>query len=113
MGYLVYDGVDYPFDDRVLAHLKTAIGRKFRLHESFFLSWTKRSSDGGGRISLWLSPEHGLTFRFEGSRPPKLDETWLRILASLSNGPRGMVVMTEKEAMTFARSHPEARPADD
>lgn len=112
MGYLMYDGVDYAFEDRVLAHLKVAIGRKFRLHESFFLSWTKSSGDGGGRISLWLSPEHGLTFRFEGSRPPKLDETWLRVLAGLSNGPRGMVVMTEKDATTYARNHPEAQRID-
>lgn len=111
MGYLIYDGADYPFDDRVLAHLKIAIGRKFRLHESFFLSWTKSSGDGGGRISLWLSPQSGLTFRFVGSRPPKLDETWLRILVSLSNGPRGMVVMTEKEAAAFARNHPEVQSA--
>jgi hypothetical protein len=98
MGYLIYGaGAEYEIDDRVLAHLKIAIVAKLRLQESFLLNWAKASSEGGGRVSVWLSPAIPLQFRFSGSMPPELNREWLQALAHSSHGSRGMVLMGEDE----------------
>lgn len=107
MGYLVSGGSEYAFDDRTLAHLKAVIGRKLRRQESFFLSWTKPAEEGGGRVSLWLSPSSSMAFLFSGSRPPALNETWLKVLSLTSQTARGLIAMNEKEAEKYAKSHPE------
>lgn len=98
MGYLIYGaGAEYEIDDRVLAHLKIAIVAKLRLQESFLLNWAQSPSEGGGRVSVWLSPAVPLQFRFSGSRPPELNREWLQALAHSSHGSRGMVLMGEDE----------------
>lgn len=107
MGNLIYEGVEYPFDDRVLAHVKAAVGRKFGMRESFFLSWTKAKEDGGGRMSLWMCPGNSLGFSFATSRQPELDESWLRMLSVFPNSARGMVVVSEREAKKYAKEHPQ------
>lgn len=103
MGFLMYGGTqEYEFEDRTLAHLKVAITIKLRRQESFLMSWTNPAEKGGGRVSIWLTPNVPLTFRFNGSRPPQLDNTWLTVLNELSNTPRGLVVITEDEARRHA-----------
>lgn len=98
MGYLIYGaGAEYEIDDRVLAHLKIAIVAKLRLQESFLLNWTHPAAEGGGRVSVWLSPAIPLQFRFSGSKPPELNREWLQALAHSSHGSRGMVLMNEDE----------------
>ncbi|GAB3808790.1 hypothetical protein GCM10028798_35410 [Humibacter antri] len=99
MGYLVYnDRAQYRFDDRTLSHLKIAITSKLRLQEGFLLSWRVAPEDGGGRISIWLSPSIQLQFLFNEPAPPPLNPQWLEALARSSHGLRGMVVMAENEA---------------
>lgn len=99
MGYLVYnDRAQYRFDDRTLSHLKIAITSKLRLQEGFLLSWRVAPEDGGGRISIWLSPAIQLQFLFNEPVPPPLNPKWLESLSRSSHGTRGMVVMTEDEA---------------
>ncbi|WP_306455236.1 DUF7882 family protein [Leucobacter celer] len=106
MGHLVYAAsVEYPVEDRALAHLKVAIGMKLRRQESFFLSWTNPVERGSGRVSLWLSPSIPLIFRFSGSRAPELNETWIEVLGELSHTPRGLILITEKEAEAYAAQH--------
>lgn len=103
MGYLNYAAsTEYEIEDRTLAHLKVAVGLKLRRQESFFLSWSNPVERGSGRISLWLSPDIPLIFRFAGSRSPELNETWLSVLAQLSHTPRGLVLISETEAEAHA-----------
>lgn len=109
MGHLVYAAmVEYPVEDRMLAHVKAAVGVKFRRRESFFLSWSNPADRGSGRISLWLSPSMPLIFRFSGSRVPELNSTWVDVLCELSNTPRGLLLISEKEAELHAAQHPPA-----
>ncbi|WP_142121904.1 hypothetical protein [Rarobacter faecitabidus] len=104
MGYFVYGMVaEYEFEDRMLAHLKVAIGLKLRHHESFFVSWSNPVEKGSGRISLWVSPSIPLIFRFAGSRPPEINATWVNVLRDLSQSSRGLVVISEQEAEAYAR----------
>lgn len=56
-------------------------------------------------LSIWLSPAANLVFAFAGGRPPKLNPTWLKVLAATSNTPRGMVVVSEDEAESYAKNH--------
>lgn len=102
MGYLMYsNAAEYEFDDRTLAHLKVAINMKLRRQECFLMSWTNTVEKGSGRVSLWLSPNIPLVFRFSGSRAPQINEAWLRVLNELSHTPRGLVVVDEKEAEEY------------
>lgn len=65
------------------------------------MSWTNPVEKGSGRVSLWLSPNIPLVFRFSGSRAPQINEAWLRVLNELSHTPRGLVVVDEKEAEEY------------
>ncbi|PRI11406.1 hypothetical protein [Leucobacter massiliensis] len=103
MGNLRYGEADFEFDDRVLAHLKAAIGVKLRRRQSFFLHWTKPPTEGSGRVSLWISPDAPLAFRFGSSMPPELNHAWVRTLIHLAGTERGMRVVSEEEAEHFAK----------
>lgn len=104
MGYLIYGhGTEFEFDDRTLAHLKAAVSQKLRKQESFFISWTNPVDKGSGRVSMWVSPEIPLVFRFSGSRAAELNPVWLDVLCALANGPRGLVVVSEQEAEAHAK----------
>ncbi|WP_441328008.1 DUF7882 family protein [Leucobacter tardus] len=64
MGHMLYHGGQHEFDDRLLAHIRAAVGVKLRRHESFYLCWTKKLKEGDGRIAIWVTPYAPLTFRF-------------------------------------------------
>lgn len=104
MGHLIYDGQDHEFDDRVLAHVKAAVGQKLRRHEPFYLTWNKKLKEGDGRIAIWVSPYAPLTFRFSGSRQPELNPVWVRVLEESGNSPYGMQVMPEDAAESYAKT---------
>lgn len=107
MGYLIYgNAAEYEIEDRALAHLKVAVGYKLRRQESFFISWTVPVEKGGGRFSVWVSPNVPIVFKFAGSRPPEINQTWVTVLRQLSGTQRGLVLVTEKEAEEFARTNP-------
>lgn len=101
MGTLTYGASSFEMDDRLLAHLKIAIAAKLRLGEGFLLNWQLSPDKGAGRISLWLSPSAHLQFRFGGSKMPELNRRWLEALSRSSQGVRGMMAMTEEEAMSY------------
>lgn len=113
MGYLMYDGRDYEFEDRLLTHLKVAVGAKFRRRESFFLSWRVEPTNGSGRVSLWMDPSHHVGFRFAGSKPSAINKDWVTALIELAGTPRGIIAMSEKEAEAYMReqSNPAPQPA--
>lgn len=77
---------------------------KLRRQECFFLSWSNPAERGSGRVSLWMSPNIPIAIRFSGSKAPELNEVWLRVLNELSHTPRGLVVITEREAEAYALS---------
>ncbi len=102
MGSLVYgSALEYEFEDRVLAHLKIAIVTKLRLQESFLLNWVLPVERGSGRMSIWISPSIPLQFRFSGSRPPELNKVWLQALAHSAHSSRGMILMSEDDAIAY------------
>lgn len=105
MGHLIYDGKDHEFDDRLLAHLKTAIGQKLRRMEPFYLNWNKPLKEGDGRTAIWVSPYVPLTFRFSGSRQPEINPVWVKVLEDTANQSFGMQVMTEDQAERHAKEH--------
>ncbi len=99
MGHLIYGGTqEFEFEDRTLAHVKVAITVKLRRQESFLMSWVVPSEKGGGRVSLWISPSIPLIFQFSGSRAPQLNKVWIDALSELSHTPRGLVLLSEKDA---------------
>ena len=104
VGYLLYAGEEHEFEDRLLAHLKVAMGLKFRKQESFFLSWNLNLVNRSGRISVWMSPSQQIGFRFSGGKPAALNKEWVRVLVELSGSPRGMIAMTERDAVGYAAS---------
>lgn len=109
MGQLIYGcGAEYDFDDRQLAHLKVAITAKLRRQECFMLSWTIEAKRGAGRVSLWLSPAVPLQFRFAGGRRPTLNRTWIDVMVQFSNSARGLVVISESEALALSRGETSA-----
>lgn len=95
MGVLIYGaGSHYDFDDRVLAHLRAAIGNKLRRRESFFVEWTKGAVEGGGRVSLWITSDVPLQFRF-ALPEPSVNQAWVRALLDSSYTPGGMILTPE------------------
>ncbi|NEN05079.1 hypothetical protein G3T36_04260 [Diaminobutyricibacter tongyongensis] len=99
MGTLTYgEGQRFEFEDRLLAHMKLAIIAKLLRHESFLLNWTIPVEQGSGRMSLWISRETLLSFRFVGGRPPTINSRWVEALALTSLRTGGMQVIDEREA---------------
>ncbi len=107
MGFLIHGGTEYEFEDRLLAHLKMVIGQKLKKQECFFVSWTKSAEEGSGRVSVWLSPYTTVAFRFAGSRPPELNPAWVKVLIALSHSNRGLVVISEDDAVRYAQKNPD------
>ncbi len=99
MGTLTYGNEQrFEFEDRLLAHMKLAIVAKLLRHESFLLNWTIPPDQGSGRMSVWLSRETLLSFKFVGSRPPAINRRWVEALTLTSARTGGMQLMTEDEA---------------
>lgn len=92
MGTISYDRTVVEFDDRLLAHLQIVIVQKFRAGERFLMSWLNPQGNGGGRSSLWLTPDSPIQFTFVGSRVPAIDREWLDLLARSASTGQGLVV---------------------
>lgn len=109
MGKLVYASTaQFEFDDRVLSHVKVAVGAKLRRQESFYLSWTVPSSEGSGRRSLWVSPSIALEFHFHSARAPEINRVWVHALDLSASGDRGMIVMSEADAEAYVEDRTKA-----
>jgi hypothetical protein len=96
MGRLIYDNTTaVEFDDRVLAHLQPVIGTKLRRGESFYLTWTDDSSVGDGRNAIWLHPAVPLRLKYNGSRRPTINTTWIQQMMALANSTEGLRLRPE------------------
>lgn len=95
MGYIQYDGEEYDFDDRVLAHLQIVISTKLRRHEDFFLSWTQPLERGSGRHAIWIDNGIPLHFFYSGSRPASINRDWLDALILSASQSSGLLLSDE------------------
>ncbi len=99
MGSLTYgESQVFQFEDRLLAHVKLAIVSKLLHHESFLLNWTVPPADGSGWVSLWISRDTHLVFRFDSSLPPVINPKWIEALVSNAARTGGMLIMAEDDA---------------
>jgi hypothetical protein len=97
VGYLIYDGdtAEIHMDDRTLAHLQIVVINKLRRQESFAFSWKEPASAGDGRSTIWIYPTVSLRFKFEGSRPPAVNQAWLTVLSNAANSGSGLQMLPE------------------
>ena len=111
MGTLTYgERQCFEFEDRLLAHMKLAIVAKLLRHESFLLNWTIPVEQGSGRVSLWISRDTLLSFRFVGSRPPAINPRWIEALTLTSARTGGMQVIDEDQVEAVLSSRQSAPP---
>ena len=79
------------FDDRVLAHLRSAIFSKLGLQESFVFTW----NDSGAQRSIWMHPAMGLQFEFDSTASHEINRDWLDALTTLANSAGGLKLIPE------------------
>jgi hypothetical protein len=94
MGKLVYGAREIDIPDRPLAHLQVVMVDKLRRGETFSLT-----VDSGldGRRTLWFGPHTEVAFVFFGNRVPRLNRTWLAMLAEAAYTTAGLRLMPEPE----------------
>lgn len=95
MGFLHYDGRNFPMEDRLLAHLQVIIGMKLRRGENFFLTWLNTPAEGSGRNSLWIDNGIPIFCEYEGSRIPAINREWVETLAQSAGTNFGLQISTE------------------
>jgi hypothetical protein len=97
MGYLVFGTPQESvrMDDRVLAHLKVVMLTKLRRHEGFPFTFDFDPSSGSGRATVWLNPSSHVQFRFEGSRQPAINKSWLELMMLTANETDGLRLVEE------------------
>lgn len=100
MGYMYYgsQGYELEIDDRPLSHLKIALLSMLRAERCVAFTMQRPNSSGGGRETLWITPHTDLRLRFIGSRPPSINEDWVKLLIGL---PRCFRTVPSLNAMTF------------
>jgi hypothetical protein len=107
MGTLYYGAARtaISIDDRLLAHLKVVITSKLRRNESFLVSWIEPVENGSGRGSAFIHPTCDLVYRFDGSRPPELDQELLESMAAESMSGRGLTIEASMPPIGMAALH--------
>jgi hypothetical protein len=98
VGLLMYDGEEFDFDDRVLAHLQIVISTKLRRREDFFLSWSLPIERGSGRHAIWIDNGVPLHFFYSGSRPASINRDWIEALLLSSARASGLQLSDEPES---------------
>jgi hypothetical protein len=111
MGSISYDGLIVNVDDRTLTHLQIVIVKKLRRGDTFLMSWRDAPDAGSGRSSIWLHPHVIIHFKFDGSRVPTINETWLAELTASGESSRGLVVTAEHGAVRDLHRGVHARPS--
>jgi hypothetical protein len=103
MGYLAYGDDKHPIEieDRALAHLKIAILSLLRANKSVAFSYTRSVSEGSGRETLWLNPMSQIRFHFNGSRPPRINDAWVRAILATASASTGLLLIPETEAIAI------------
>ncbi|MCS5723033.1 ATP-dependent DNA ligase [Herbiconiux sp. CPCC 203407] len=99
MGFLYYGNDSYAIevDDRPLAHLKIALLSLLRAGKSIAFSFERAPDLGSGRETLWICPSTDIRFRFNGSRPPRINELWVRSIIATAETPTGLRLVDEAD----------------
>lgn len=108
MGFLYYGNDSYAveIDDRTLAHLKIAVLTLLRTGRGIAFSFERPVEMGSGRETLWISPSTDVRFRFYGSRPPRINQEWVKQLLATADAPTGLRVVAEPEPeLMVVRQH--------
>lgn len=97
MGFLYYGNNAYAveIDDRPLAHLKIAILSLLRAGRCMAFTFDRPQDMGSGRETLWISPSTEIRFRFNGSRPPRINEHWALSIIATADSPTGLRMIDE------------------
>jgi hypothetical protein len=91
-------GTDHlELDDRTLAHVQVVVVAKLRKGEAFLLSWNVDPEKGSGRYALWMETGVPIVFRYEGSRPIRINRAWLDAMMERSYTLAGLDLMPEGE----------------
>jgi hypothetical protein len=98
--YFGSNGYRIEIDDRPLSHLKVALLTLLRADRSVAFSFQRPASAGGGRETLWITPTTELRFRFYGSRPPRINETWVRAIIATADETTGFRLIREPSGFT-------------
>ena len=107
MGYLYYGNNSYAvqIDDRSLAHLKIAILSLLRAGKCLAFCFDRASDLGSGRETLWISPSTEIRFLFHGSRPPRINNEWLRSIMATADAATGLRLVKEPEESQTASAY--------
>jgi hypothetical protein len=97
MGTLRYGSDHLELDDRTLAHLQVVVVSKLRKGEAFLLSWNAEPGRGSGRYALWVETGIPIVFRYDGSRPIRINRAWLDAMMERSYTLAGLDLMPETE----------------
>ncbi|MCS5732480.1 DUF7882 family protein [Herbiconiux daphne] len=102
MGFLYYGNDSYQIevDDRPLAHLKIALLTLLRAGRSIAFSFERPVEMGSGRETLWICPSTDMRFRFHGSRPPRINQQWVRAIIATAEAPTGLRLVPEPTMAT-------------
>ncbi|MCS5721024.1 hypothetical protein N1028_02070 [Herbiconiux sp. CPCC 203407] len=71
-----------------------------RAGKSIAFSFERAPDLGSGRETLWVCPSTDIRFRFNGSRPPRIDEQWVRAIIATAESPTGLRLIDEAEVMS-------------
>jgi hypothetical protein len=102
MGYLYYGTSAYAVEveDRTLAHVKVAMLTLLRRNQGIAFSFPRSVDAGSGRETLWISPSTDLRFQFFGSRPPRINDSWVRAMINSAGARTGLTVVDEPQDET-------------
>lgn len=96
MGRFIYDStLNVTLPDDLLAHLQAVVGAKFRLQQSFYLSWSFPAHTGESRTTVWLAPSIPVQFIYRNARIPALDRDRVTELLAQANTPGGLALIVE------------------
>ena len=94
MGRFVYDStLTVTLDDVLLGHLQAVVGAKFRLQQSFYLSWGYLANTGESRTTIWLTPGISVQFHYRAARAPALDRDRISAFLDQANSPSGLTLV--------------------
>ena len=107
MGNLLAGNQSFPFDDRVLAHIRVAFALQLQRGEGFFFSWHRPLSEGSGHLSMWVPPAEIVVFEFFGNREPRINREWVHAIITSTGGGSGLKLVPEPGTAPFAPPEPE------
>lgn len=96
MGKFIYEnGPKVEIEDRALTHIQLVMTAKLRRGEPFAFTWKEEVSTGGGRTTVWVHAGTAMTFKYDGSRAPRINRAWVDALAFTANSPSGLYLTHE------------------